>query len=88
MDSALAVYAGVWPVVLMWASTFSLFKVAWREIDPVAFTGVQFAAMVLVALGLLAVSHSRPRFPERPAGTALVRAHRLLRLPDGIHSGT
>ncbi len=74
MDSALAVYAGVWPVVLMWASTFSLFKVAWREIDPVAFTGVQFAAMV--------------RFPERPAGTALVRAHRLLRLPDGIHSGT
>jgi len=51
--------AGLWLVVLMWASTFSLFKVAWREIDPVAFTGLRFAAMVVLGIALLAASRSR-----------------------------
>jgi len=46
-------------VVLLWASTFTLFKVAWREVDPVAFTGLRFGAMVLLGLGLLAASPSR-----------------------------
>ena len=45
-------------VVLMWASTFVLFKVAWRNVDPVAFTAVRFAAIVL-----------RPRGSWPSAGT-------------------
>ncbi|HYT78246.1 MAG TPA: DMT family transporter [Actinomycetota bacterium] len=55
----MAVDGGLCLVVLMWASTFSLFKVAWREIDPVAFTGLRFGAMVVFAMGLLAASNSR-----------------------------
>lgn len=51
-------------VVLMWASTFTLFKIAWREIDPVAFTGVRFAAMCAVSVGVLAVAKQRVR-PRR-----------------------
>ncbi len=59
IDSPLVVDAGLWLVVLMWASTFSLFKVAGREIDPVAFTGLRFAAMVVLGIALLAASRSR-----------------------------
>lgn len=43
-------------VVLMWASTFTLFKIAWHDIDPVAFTGVRFAAMLVVSLAILRLS--------------------------------
>jgi drug/metabolite transporter (DMT)-like permease len=38
----------------MWASTFALFKVAWRDIDPVAFTGLRFAVMVVFSAAVLA----------------------------------
>jgi drug/metabolite transporter (DMT)-like permease len=51
-------------VALMWASTFTLFKIAWRDIDPVAFTGLRFAAMFLFAVGVLAISKDRVR-PRR-----------------------
>ena len=51
-------------VALMWASTFSLFKIAWREIDPVAFTSLRFAAMVLFSVAVLMLSKSRVR-PRR-----------------------
>jgi drug/metabolite transporter (DMT)-like permease len=52
-------------VVLMWASTFTLFKVAWRDIDPVAFTGLRFAAMVIFALAVLGLAGNRVRLERR-----------------------
>ena len=56
-------------VVLMWASTFTLFKIAWRDIDPVAFTAVRFAAMVAfsAAVLILARNRVRPRRADLPA---------------------
>jgi drug/metabolite transporter (DMT)-like permease len=58
-------------VALMWASTFSLFKIAWREIDPVAFTAIRFAAMFLFSVAVLMLSKSRVR-PGRADLPALV----------------
>ena len=56
-------------VVVMWASTFTFFKVAWREIDPVAFTSLRFGAMFLFAVAVLAFSKNRvrPRRADLPA---------------------
>jgi drug/metabolite transporter (DMT)-like permease len=56
-------------VALMWASTFTLFKIAWRHIDPVAFTSVRFAAMFVFAVVILALSKNqvRPRRADIPA---------------------
>ena len=56
-------------VALMWASTFTLFKIAWREIDPVAFTALRFAAMFVfsVAILMLAKNRVRPRRSDLPA---------------------
>lgn len=51
-------------VALMWASTFTLFKIAWREIDPVAFTAFRFGAMFLFAVAVLMFSTRRVR-PHR-----------------------
>ena len=53
----------------MWASTFTLFKIAWRDIDPVAFTAVRFAAMFAFAVAVLILSKSRvrPRRADLPA---------------------
>jgi drug/metabolite transporter (DMT)-like permease len=48
-------------VVVMWAATFSTFKVAWRQIDPVAFTGVRFLAITVVAVAALWLSKGRRR---------------------------
>jgi drug/metabolite transporter (DMT)-like permease len=48
-------------VALMWASTFTLFKVAWRDIDPVAFTGLRFAAMFVFSIAVLAMARNRVR---------------------------
>ena len=48
-------------VALMWASTFTLFKIAWRDIDPVAFTGLRFAVMFVFSVALLVFSASRVR---------------------------
>ena len=48
-------------VVVMWASTFTLFKVAWREIDPVAFTGVRFGAMFVFSAAVLILMKQRVR---------------------------
>jgi len=62
-------------VVLMWASTFVLFKVAWRNVDPVAFTAVRFAAIVLLAGAVLALS--RNRVPLRRADVPLIVASGL-----------
>ncbi|HXF74111.1 MAG TPA: DMT family transporter [Actinomycetota bacterium] len=66
---SLVVDAALLAVALMWASTFTAFKVAWRDVDPVAFTGVRFAAMVALSLGLLATSRERtpPRREDLPA---------------------
>lgn len=58
-------------VVLMWASTFTLFKIAWRDMDPVAFTAVRFAAMFLFSLVLLLLARDRVR-PRRSDVPALV----------------
>src|SRR5436190_20912384 len=55
----LAVDAALLSVVAMWASTFTLFKIAWHDIDPVAFTAIRFGAMVVFALVMLAVSKNR-----------------------------
>src|SRR5438046_9650920 len=60
----LAVDAALLSVVAMWASTFTLFKIAWHDIDPVAFTAIRFAAMVAFSLGLLALTRNRVR-PRR-----------------------
>ena len=57
----LTVDAALFAVAAMWASTFTLFKIAWHDIDPVAFTGIRFAAMVLFSIGLLAASKNRVR---------------------------
>jgi drug/metabolite transporter (DMT)-like permease len=48
-------------VVVMWAATFSTFKVAWRQIDPIAFTGVRFLAIMIVAFVALGLSKGRRR---------------------------
>src|ERR671918_1489950 len=55
-------------VALMWASTFTLFKIAWRDLDPVAFTAVRFAAMFVFSIAVLGVSASRvwPRRADLP----------------------
>ena len=58
---SLAIDVALLAVVLMWASTFTLFKIAWHDIDPVAFTGIRFAAMFLFALALLATSRGRTK---------------------------
>jgi len=63
-DTDLAVDAALLLVALMWASTFTVFKVAWRDIDPVAFTSIRFAVMVAFSLGLLFLSRERVR-PRR-----------------------
>src|SRR3989440_8929419 len=63
-SSSLAVDAALLAVVGMWASTFTLFKIAWHDIDPVAFTAIRFAAMVAFSLGLLALTRDRVR-PRR-----------------------
>jgi drug/metabolite transporter (DMT)-like permease len=64
----LAVDAALFSVAAIWASTFALFKIAWHDIDPVAFTAVRFAAMVVCAMGLLALSRKRmlPRREDVP----------------------
>jgi drug/metabolite transporter (DMT)-like permease len=62
---SLAVDVALVAVVLMWASTFTLFKVAWREFDPVAFTALRFAAMVMFSLAVLGLSRNRVRLDRR-----------------------
>ncbi len=62
---SLMVDAALLAVVLMWASTFVLFKIAWHDIDPVAFTGLRFALMVPVALAVLALGRGRRVRPRR-----------------------
>ena len=56
-------------VVLMWASTFTLFKIAWRDIDPVAFTAIRFAGMFVFSIAILALAKNRvrPRRTDLPA---------------------
>src|SRR2546428_11436195 len=65
---SMAVDVGLLAVVLMWASTFTLFKVAWRHIDPVAFTAVRFAAMVLFSLAVLGIAGKRTRLRRQDIG--------------------
>jgi drug/metabolite transporter (DMT)-like permease len=62
--SPLLIDAALLAVALMWASTFTLFKIAWREMDPVAFTAVRFAAMFVFSVALLAFAKERVR-PQR-----------------------
>lgn len=63
-DSAV-VDVALFSVILMWASTFTLFKIAWHRIDPVAFTGLRFTAMVTFALVVLVLSRNRVRLRRR-----------------------
>ncbi len=70
-DHGLAVDVALLSVALMWASTFTVFKVAWRDVDPVAFTGLRFGLMVPFGLVALAVSRGRVR-PRREDLPALV----------------
>jgi O-acetylserine/cysteine efflux transporter len=62
--SPLLIDAALLAVALMWASTFTLFKIAWREMDPVAFTAVRFGAMFVFSAALLALAKERVR-PRR-----------------------
>src|SRR5262245_28101293 len=55
VDAALAA------VILMWASTFTLFKIAWRDIDPVAFTALRFGAMVVFSFAVVVLAKDRVR---------------------------
>jgi drug/metabolite transporter (DMT)-like permease len=68
LRGSLVVDGALFAVAAMWASTFTLFKIAWHDIDPVAFTGIRFAAMVLFSVGLLAMTKSRvlPRREDIP----------------------
>ena len=59
LRDTLTVDAALLLVVVMWAATFFTFKVAWREIDPVAFTGVRFLAITVIAFVVLALSKER-----------------------------
>ena len=68
---AILIDLALFSVALMWASTFTLFKIAWRDIDPVAFTGLRFAAMFAFAIAVLGLSTSRVR-PRRADLPALV----------------
>jgi drug/metabolite transporter (DMT)-like permease len=74
-SEALVVDLALMAVVLMWASTFTLFKVAWRDIDAVAFTAVRFASMVLFSVVVLRLARSRVRL--RRADLPLVVASGL-----------
>jgi drug/metabolite transporter (DMT)-like permease len=67
--SPLLIDVALLSVALMWASTFTLFKIAWRDIDPVAFTAVRFAAMFAFSIAVLVISRSRvrPRRADLPA---------------------
>jgi drug/metabolite transporter (DMT)-like permease len=67
--SPLLIDLALFAVALMWASTFTLFKIAWRDFDPVAFTAVRFAAMFVFSIAVLGVSASRvwPRRADLPA---------------------
>jgi drug/metabolite transporter (DMT)-like permease len=60
----LTVDAALLLVVVMWAATFVTFKVAWREVSPIAFTGVRFLVITVVAIVVLAASKDR-RLPSR-----------------------
>jgi len=72
---SLVVDAALLLVVLMWASTFTVFKIAWRDVDPVAFTSARFAAMTLFAMAVLFTSRSRVRL--RAADLPLIAASGL-----------
>jgi drug/metabolite transporter (DMT)-like permease len=61
---SLTVDLALFAVAAMWASTFTLFKIAWHDIDPVAFTGIRFASMFIFSIGLLALTRDRVR-PRR-----------------------
>lgn len=61
LRDSLTVDAALLVVVVMWAATFSTFKVAWREVDPVAFTGIRFLVITGVSLAVLALVKDRRR---------------------------
>jgi drug/metabolite transporter (DMT)-like permease len=60
-------------VAIMWAATFVTFKVAWRDVDPVAFTGIRFALMVLFSVVVLAAARGH-RFPDPADAPRLIAA--------------
>jgi drug/metabolite transporter (DMT)-like permease len=72
---SLLVDAALLAVVLMWASTFTLFKIAWHDIDPVAFTAIRFASMLVFAVVVL--RFSRGRVPLRRQDIPLIVASGL-----------
>jgi drug/metabolite transporter (DMT)-like permease len=71
--------AGVWTAgaavlsVALWASTFTLFTIAFRRLDPLAFTGVRY--LLLTSLGAAYLVRWRGRrgtSPRRDVRTAMV----------------
>ena len=64
----LLIDGALFSVALMWASTFTLFKIAWRDIDPIAFTGLRFGSMFVFSVGVLAFAAKRtkPRRADLP----------------------
>jgi drug/metabolite transporter (DMT)-like permease len=48
-------------VVVIWGSSYTLFKVVYREIDPVAYTGAQYGVLVVMALVYLVATRGSAR---------------------------
>ena len=63
--STVAVDLALLAVVTMWASTFTLFKIAWRTMDPVAFTSIRFGSMVVFSAAVLSLSKERAKISRR-----------------------
>jgi O-acetylserine/cysteine efflux transporter len=69
---------GVWTAgaavvsVALWASTFTLFTVAFRRLDPLAFTGVRYLLLVTLAAGYLWRRRHRGPSPSRDVRAAMV----------------
>jgi drug/metabolite transporter (DMT)-like permease len=55
-------------VVLIWGSSYTVLKLAWRQMDPLAFTAIQYAAMIPIAVALgIGRGGSMPPLADWPA---------------------
>jgi len=94
LRDALVVDLALVAVVLMWASTFVTFKIAWRDVDPVAFTGLRFAAMCVFAgvsdVPMVRLRATLPYFASRSVrrGSGSTRRHSPVPPPSRDHTRT
>jgi drug/metabolite transporter (DMT)-like permease len=58
----------------LWGSTFAVLKVAWREVDPIAFNGIRFSGIVLLCVLMLAGQRSLRLPRARDLGWILAAA--------------